>query len=46
MKRYVVIFEDSAQADVRKLDDWAVVLGASAKPSNGPANCGLRLSNH
>lgn len=35
MRRYVVVFEESAQADVRESYDWVDASGASTRQNNG-----------
>jgi hypothetical protein len=44
MKRYAVIFEESAQADVRESYDWG--RGANTRHNNGFANCAQRFRNN
>ena len=41
MKRYAVVFEESAQADVRDLTIGVIASGARKRPSSGPVNYGL-----
>jgi len=45
MKRYLVIFEDSAQADVRKSYDWGCRAWGKREAQQWARHCGLRLSN-
>ena len=43
MKRYAVVFEESAQADVRDSYEWVAVFGESAKHNNGCDNFGQQF---
>lgn len=45
MKRYPVVFEESAQSDVRRSYDWVAVCGAREKPNDGSSNYGLQFSS-
>jgi hypothetical protein len=46
MKRYIVVFEQSAQADDANLMIGVDALGASTKQSNGFANCAQRFQSN
>ena len=45
MRRYIVVFEESAQADVRESYDSVDASGASTRQNNGFANYEKRLGN-
>lgn len=46
MKRYKVIFTDSAREDIFKSYEWVVRKGAKLKPRNGLENYEHRLKRY
>jgi hypothetical protein len=46
MKRYAVVFEESAQTDVRSSYDWGCRVWGKKKRNSGSDNCGQQSQDN